>query len=46
MIKFFICDKFEELKYFCERFSNNNLPDLTDHEIMAIYLCDLITRTL
>jgi hypothetical protein len=31
-------DKFEELKYYCERFSNNNQPELTDQEIMTIYL--------
>jgi len=37
-IYFFICDKFEELKYYCERFSNNNKPELTDPEIMTIYL--------
>ena len=37
-IYFFICDKFEELKYYCERFSNNNQPELTDQEIMTIYL--------
>lgn len=34
-----ICDRFEkELKYTCERFCNNNKPDLTDQEIMTIYL--------
>ena len=38
IIYFFICDKFEELKYYCERFSNNNQPELTDQEIMTIYL--------
>ena len=37
-IYFFICDKYEELKYYCERFSNNNQPELTDQEIMTIYL--------
>jgi len=37
-IYFFICDKFEELKYYCERFSNNNQPELTDQELMTIYL--------
>jgi len=37
-IYFFICDKFKELKYYCERFSNNNKPELTDPEIMTIYL--------
>lgn len=34
-----ICEKFEkDLKYCCERFSNNNKQDLTDQEIMTIYL--------
>jgi hypothetical protein len=34
-----ICDKFEkDLKYTCERFSNNTKQDLTDQEIMTIYL--------
>ena len=34
-----ICDRFEkDLKFTCERFSNNNKPDLTDEEIMTIYL--------
>jgi len=34
-----ICDRFEkDLKYTCERFSNNDKQDLTDKEIMAIYL--------
>jgi len=34
-----ICDKFEkDLKYSCERFSNNTKQDLTDQEIMTIYL--------
>ena len=28
----------EELKYYCERFSNNNEPNFTDEEIMTIYL--------
>lgn len=34
-----ICDRFEkDLKYTCERFSNNDKQDLTDQEIMTIYL--------
>ena len=34
-----ICEKFEkDLKYTCERFSNNDKQDLTDEEIMTIYL--------
>jgi len=37
-IYFFICEKFEELQFYCERFSNNNQPEFTDQEIMTIYL--------
>lgn len=38
-IYFYICDQWEaDLKYLCERFSNNNQPGLTDQEIMTIYL--------
>lgn len=37
-IYFYICDKFEELQFYCERFSNNNDPEFTDQEIMTIYL--------
>lgn len=35
----YVCEKFEEnLRYECQRFSNNNTPDFTDQEIMSIYL--------
>lgn len=38
-IYFHICERYEEeLKYYCQRFSNNNKPKLTDQEIMAIYI--------
>lgn len=37
-IYFYICDKFEELQFYCERFSNNNKPEFTDQEIMILYL--------
>lgn len=38
-IYLFICKRYDEdLKYCCERFSNNNKPELTDQEIMTIYL--------
>lgn len=37
-IYLFICDKFKELQFYCERFSNNNKPEFTDQEIMTIYL--------
>lgn len=37
-IYFLICDKFKELQFYCERFSNNNRPEFTDQEIMTIYL--------
>jgi hypothetical protein len=34
-----IFDRFEkDLKYTCERFSNNDKQGLTDQEIMTIYL--------
>ena len=38
-IYLYICKSYEkELKYSCERFSNNDKPELTDQEIMTIYL--------
>lgn len=38
-IYLYICKRFEEdLKYCCQRFSNNDEPELTDQEIMTIYL--------
>jgi len=38
-IYFYVCDLYEvNLKYRCGRFSNNNQPELTDQEIMTIYL--------
>jgi len=38
-IYLYICKRFEEdLKYHCERFSNNNQPEFSDQEIMTIYL--------
>ncbi len=38
-IYFYICKRFDEdLKYCFERFSNNDKPELTDQEIMTIYL--------
>ncbi len=33
-----VCDYFKELQYYCERFSNNKQPELTDQEVMTIYL--------
>ena len=34
-----MCEKFEEeLKFYCERFSNNNKPEFTDEEVMTVYL--------
>ncbi|WP_430933115.1 transposase [Saccharicrinis sp. 156] len=33
-----VCDYFQELQYYCERFSNNNKPEFTDQEVMTIYL--------
>ncbi len=41
-IYFYICKRYEEdLQYCCERFSNNDKPELTDQEIMTIYLYTL-----
>jgi len=38
-INFYVCEHYEnELKYLCERFINNNNPELTDHLSMSIYL--------
>ena len=37
-IYYFVCEKYEELKFCCERFTNNNKPDFTDQEIISIYL--------
>jgi len=38
-IYFYICEKFEKnLKYCCQRYSNNNEPEFSDQEIMTIYL--------
>lgn len=35
----YVCEKYEfELKYLCERFSNNKLPEFTDQEVITIYL--------
>ena len=35
----YVCEKYEqELKYHCERFTNNNQPVFTDQEIITIYL--------
>ena len=38
-IYFYICDLYDtELKFHCQRFSNNSQPEFTDQEIMTIYL--------
>lgn len=38
-IYMYICDLYDsELKYYCQRHSNNNSPSFTDQEIMTIYL--------
>lgn len=38
-IYLYICDLYEsELKYYCQRFSNNSTPDFTDQELLSIYL--------
>jgi len=38
-IYFYVCHRFDiELKYLCERFSNNKQPEFTDQEAITIYL--------
>jgi hypothetical protein len=38
-IYMYICDLYDaELKYYCQRYSNNSKPLFTDQEIMTIYL--------
>jgi hypothetical protein len=38
-IYLYVCEKFEkELKFSCQRFTNNDNPEFTDQEIMTIYL--------
>jgi hypothetical protein len=38
-IYFYVTDLYDnELKYLCQRFSNNNEPEFTDQEIITIYL--------
>lgn len=37
-IYLFICERFKDLNFCCERFSNNDKPEFTDQEIMTIYL--------
>lgn len=38
-IFFYVCEKYEkELRFSCERFSNNNEPKFSDAELMTVYL--------
>jgi hypothetical protein len=38
-IYFYVCNRYnEELKYLCQRFTNNNEPEFTDQEAITIYL--------
>ncbi len=38
-IFFYVTEKYEnELKFLCERFSNNNEPKFSDVELMTVYL--------
>jgi hypothetical protein len=42
-IYLYICERYDEdLKYHCQRFSNNDQPEFTDQEIMTIYLFAVI----
>jgi len=41
----YVCERYEkELNYLCERFSNNNRTELTDQEIMTIYLVPMFEK--
>lgn len=38
-IYMYVCKQYEEnLKYYCQRYSNNSIPVFTDQEILTIYL--------
>ena len=38
-IYLYVCDLYDnELKYFCQRFTNNDHPAFTDQEVITIYL--------
>lgn len=38
-IYMYVCKQYDEnLKYYCQRYSNNSIPVFTDHEILTIYL--------
>ena len=42
-IYMYVCEKYDsDLRYYCERFSNNASPELSDQEIMTIYLFAII----
>ncbi len=42
-IYFYICDKFKKnLKFCCIRYSNNNIPEFTDEEIITIFLYTIL----
>ena len=36
---YFICEKYKELKFCYERFTNNNKPNFTDQEIRSLSIC-------
>ena len=39
----YICECYDkELRWHCERFSNNNSPDFTDEELLTIYIFSMI----
>jgi len=40
---YYICECYDkELRWHCERFSNNNSPDFTDKELLTIYIFSMI----
>lgn len=41
----FICDQFHnELRFHCQRFTNNNKPEFTDEEVITIFLYGIMQR--
>jgi hypothetical protein len=42
---YYICECYDtELRWHCERFSNNNSPEFTDEELLTIYIFTMTTE--
>ena len=40
---YYVCECYDkELRWYCERFSNNNSPDFTDEEVLTIYIFSMM----